>query len=45
MDIAKPLFEPRHRFAIGGKTKMSGLDNAGVDRTNRDLMEALAANR
>ena len=31
MHIAEALFEPHDDLAIGGKAKMPGLDNAGMD--------------
>ena len=43
--IAEPLFEPRHRLAIGGEAEMPGLDDAGMDRADRDLVQALALDR
>ena len=35
--IAEPLFEPHDNFAIGGKAKMTGLDNAGMHGSRREF--------
>ena len=40
--IAKALFEPHHRLAVGGEAEMPGLDDAGMDRADRDLVQILA---
>ena len=40
--IAEPLLQPHDMFAIGGETEMSGLDDAGMHRADRDLMQAFA---
>src|ERR1700734_3120940 len=45
VDVAQTLFEPHDRLAAGGEAEMSGFDDAGVDRTHRDLMQALAFGR
>ena len=42
MDIAKPLLEPQHFLADNGKTEMAGLDDAGVDRADRDFVYPVA---
>ena len=42
MHIAEPLLEPRHRLAIGSETEMPWLDDAGMNRPDRDLMQVLA---
>ncbi len=39
VDIAQSLLEPDDRFTAGVETKMSGFDNSGVNRTDRDLMQ------
>src|SRR5262249_4014365 len=36
--VAEPLLEPHHRLAIGREAKMPRLDDAGMDRPDRDLM-------
>ena len=43
--IAEPLFEPHHEFAVGGETEMAGLDNAGMHRADRDLVQRFAFGR
>ncbi len=43
--VAEPLFEPHHRLAAGGEAEMSRLDDSGMHRTDRDLMQALALDR
>ena len=45
MHIAEPLFEPHDGLAVGGEAEMSGLDDAGMDRADRNLVEALALDR
>ena len=40
MLIAKPLFQPHHGFSLHGKAEMPGFDHAGMDGTNRDLVNA-----
>ena len=40
--IAEPLLEPHHRLAVGGEAEMPGLDDAGMDRADRDLVQILA---
>jgi hypothetical protein len=45
MHVTEPLFEPRHSFAIGGEAEVSGLDDAGMNRADRDLMQILALDR
>src|SRR5580704_6463707 len=45
MDIPEALFEPHHRFAIGGEAEVSRLDDAGVDRTDRNAVQAFALHR
>ncbi len=42
VDIAQALLEPDDRLAAGGEAEMSGLDDAGMDRTDRDLVQAFA---
>ena len=41
MRIAKPLFQPHHHFPLHGKAEMSGFDHAGMNGTNRDLVNSL----
>ncbi len=43
--IAEPFFEPHDNFAIGGKAKMAGLDNAGMHGSHRNLMQRFAVCR
>jgi hypothetical protein len=45
VDITEALFQPHHRFAIGGEAEMPRLDDAGMDRTDRDLMQPFALDR
>ncbi len=45
MHITEPFFEPGHGFAVGREAEMAGLDDAGVDRADRDLVQAMAAHR
>ena len=45
VDVAEPLFEPHDRLAIGGEAEMPGLDDAGMHRPDRDLVQALALDR
>ena len=45
VDIAEPLFQPHHGFAVGGEAEMAGLDDAGMNRSDRNLMQALAFDR
>ena len=42
VDIAEPLLQPHDRLAVGGEAEMAGLDDAGMDRADRDLVQALA---
>ena len=43
--VAEALLEPHHRFAIGGEAEMARLDDAGVHRPHRNLMQAVALDR
>src|SRR5207244_8985245 len=36
------LLQPHQIFAVGGEPEMPGLDDAGMHRANRDLMQSLA---
>ena len=45
MDIAQPLFEADDRLAAGGEAEVSGLDDAGVNGADRNLVEAFALGR
>ena len=45
VDIAEPLLQPHHGLAIGGEAEMAGLDDAGMHRPDRDLVQALALGR
>ena len=42
VDVAQPLLQAHDGLAIGGEAEMAGLDDAGMDRTDRDLMQAFA---
>ena len=42
--ITEPLFEPHHRLAVGGEAEMPWLDDAGMDRADRDLVQILSLN-
>ncbi len=42
--ITKPLFEPHHCLAICSETEMTGLDDAGVNGTDGNLVQAFALN-
>src|SRR6266513_6279136 len=45
MNIAEALFEPHHRFTVGGKAEMPGLDDAGMHRSDRNLVQAVTFGR
>ncbi len=45
VDVAQALLQPHHGLAVGGEAEMAGLDDAGVDRADRDLVQALALGR
>ena len=45
VDVAEALFQAHHRLAIGGEAEMAGLDDAGMHRADRDLVQALALDR
>ncbi len=45
VDVAQPFLQAHHRLAVGGEAEMPGLDDAGMDRTDRDLVQALALDR
>ena len=40
--VAQTLLEPHYRFAVGSKAEMPRLYDAGMHRTHRNLMQALA---
>ena len=40
--VAEPLLEPHDRLAAGVEAEMAGLDDPGMDRTDRNLMQARA---
>ena len=42
VDIAEPRLQPHHRLAAGVEAEMAGLDDPGVDRADRDLVQPLA---
>ena len=43
--VAEPLLQPHHGFAVGGEAEMAGLDDAGMHRADRNLVQALAFDR
>ena len=43
--VAEPLLQPRHRLAVDAEAEMAGLDDAGVHRADRNLVQALALDR
>ncbi len=43
--VAEPLLEADHRLAVGGEAEMARLDDAGVHRADRDLVQAFALSR
>src|SRR4029450_3567993 len=43
--VAEALLEPQHLFADDRKAEVPRLDDAGVDRTHRDLVHAVTADR
>ena len=45
MDVAQPLLEPDHGLAVAGEAEMAGLDDPGMDRPDRDLVQALRRSR
>ena len=45
VDVAEPLLEPHDGLAVGGEAEMPGLDDAGMHRADRDLVQALALGR
>ncbi len=45
VDVAQPLLETGDRLAVGGEAEMAGLDDAGMDRAHRDLVQAVALDR
>ena len=40
--VAEPLLEAHHRLAAAGEAEVAGLDNAGMDRADRNLVERFA---
>ncbi len=40
--VTKALLQPNHRLAVSRKTEMPGLDDAGMNRTDGNLVQALA---
>ena len=42
--IAQPLLQPGDGLAVGGEAEMAGLDDAGMNGADRDLMQARAFN-
>src|SRR5215470_19305621 len=43
--VAKALLQPNHGLAVGGEAEMAGLDDAGMNRTDRDLVKAVTRDR
>ena len=42
VDIAESFLEPHDDLAVDAETEMTGLDDAGVNRPDRDLVQAFA---
>ena len=42
VDVAEALLEPNDRFAVSGETEVARLDDAGVHRSDWNLVQALA---
>jgi hypothetical protein len=42
VDITEPLFETHHGLPAGGEAEMPRLDDAGMHRPDRDLMQMFA---
>ena len=42
VDVAEPFLQPDHGLAARGEAEMAGLDDAGVDRADGDLVQAVA---
>ena len=40
--IAQALFQPHHGFSVGRETEMPGFDDAGMHRSDRNLVQAFA---
>ena len=45
MDVTQALLEPHHRLAVGGEAEVSRLDDAGVNRADRNAVQAFALHR
>jgi hypothetical protein len=45
VDVAEPLLQPHHRLAVGREAEMAGLDDAGMDRADRNLVQPFALDR
>ena len=43
--VAQPLLQPHDGLAVGGEAEMAGLDDAGVHRPDRDLVQRRALAR
>ena len=43
--VTEPLLQPHHVLAIGGEAEMPRLDNAGMHRPDRNLVQAFAFHR
>ena len=43
--VAEPLLQPHHGLAVAGEAEMPGLDDAGMHRADRDLVQVLALDR
>src|SRR5262249_56964260 len=43
--VTKALLQPNHRLAVGGETEMPGLDDAGMNRADGNLVQALTDGR
>src|SRR5947199_80989 len=42
VQVAQPFLQPGHRLALDVEAEMPGLDDAGMDRADRDLVHAIA---
>ncbi len=43
--VAQALLQPHHGFAVAGEAEMARLDDAGMHRADRNLMQAFAFHR
>src|SRR5262249_18137498 len=45
VDVAEPLLQPHDGLAVGGEAEMAGLDDAGMDGADGNLMQAVSFGR